>query len=36
MHLPISPTNQVPLTTDDPAPGISSVWEANDTINTLL
>jgi hypothetical protein len=25
MHLPISPTDQVPLTPDDPTPGISSV-----------
>jgi len=36
IHLPVSLNYQVPSTTDDPALGISSVWESRDTINTLL
>jgi hypothetical protein len=36
IHLPVSPTYLVPSTIDDPALGISSVWESRDTISTLL
>jgi hypothetical protein len=36
MHLPISPTDRVPSTTNDFAPNISYVWESKDTINILL
>jgi len=36
MHLPVSPTDRVPLTTDDPTLYIFSVRESRDTISTLF
>jgi len=36
MHLPVSLTDRVPSTPDDPAPSISSVLESRDTISNLF